>query len=106
MFSRRKRHDALPPPPLADADPEAVEVLRVWATPGKAQEVVLRPTWQDAGAWGLLLVDVARHAALAYQKEGRNAGEVLQRIREFFDAEWARPTDDPKDISDQHGTIP
>lgn len=45
-------------------------------------------------------MDVARHAAMAYQKEGRNANEVLGRIREFFDAEWSRPTDDPKDITE------
>ena len=100
MFSRRKQQNTLQPPPVADEDPEAVEVLRVWATPGNPQQVTLRTTWEDAGAWGLLLVDVARHAALAYQKEGRNADEILQRMREFFDAEWSKPTDDPKDITE------
>lgn len=36
MFGRGRRHNALPAPPVADADPEAMEVLRVWAAPGNS----------------------------------------------------------------------
>lgn len=57
--------------------------------------------WKDAGAWGLLLVDIARHAALAYAKEGGDSRLILKRIRELFEAEWANPTDKPQDITDQ-----
>ena len=68
------------------------------AAPGAAQETVLKTTWKDAGAWGLLLADVARHAANAYENEGHNRAEVLERIPELFEAEFSEPTDDPKQI--------
>ena len=44
--------------------------------------------------WGLLLVDVARHAARAYAREsGFSEEEALARILDMFEAEIARPTD-------------
>jgi len=55
MFGKRSNPNALNVPPAAESDPAAVEVLRVWATPGKPQQLVLKPTWKDAAAWGLLL---------------------------------------------------
>ena len=85
-------------PPIASSNSEAVEVLRVWAAPGQPQQVTLRTTWKDAGAWGLLLVDVARHAAKAYANEGQNASEVFARIRQLLEAEFSRPTDDPIEL--------
>ena len=100
MFGRRKQAQDLDPPPVAMSNAEAVEILRVWAAPGAPQELTLRTCWQDPGAWGLLLADVARHAAQAYQREGHDPSEVLRRIRELFDAEWSSPTDDPKDLTD------
>jgi hypothetical protein len=92
MFAKRANPNALPPPSVADADTRAVEVLRVWASPGQAQQLVLRPTWKDAAAWGLLLVDVARHAADAYAREGNDRAATLARIKAGFDAEWSNPT--------------
>ena len=65
----------------------------------KSATNTLRTTWKDAGAWGLLLVDVARHAAQAYANEGEDPKVVLIRIRELFDAEWSAPTDEPEDIT-------
>ena len=93
MFGRWKRR-SLEVPPNAK-DPTAMEVLRVWAVPGEAQQLVLKTTWQDPGAWGLLLVDVARHPAKAYANEGQSEAEVLIRIRQFLEAEFASPTDKP-----------
>jgi hypothetical protein len=93
----RSNKNALEPPPNA-TDRETVEVLRVWAAPGEAQQLVLRTTWPDAGAWGLLLADVARHAAKAYANEGRDEHEVLARIHQFLAAELASPTDDATEI--------
>jgi hypothetical protein len=61
----------------------------------------LRTNWSDPAAWGLLLVDIARHASLAYEREGRDRAETLARIREGFDAEWSSPTDEPKDLTDE-----
>ena len=48
-----------------------------------------------AGAWGLLLADVARQAANAYGNEGHNRAEVLARIRQLLDLELSNPTDTP-----------
>jgi hypothetical protein len=101
MFGRRKHNQNLDPPPVATSNPEAVEILRVWAAPGSPQQLTLRTCWEDPGAWGLLLADVARHAAQAYEREGQDAEQVLRRILELFDAEWSSPTDDPTDLTDE-----
>jgi hypothetical protein len=45
---------------------------------------------------GLLRVDVARHVALAYAREGRDHGATLARIRQLFDAEWSDPLMNPR----------
>jgi hypothetical protein len=97
MFRKQSKKELLRPP-IADSCPEAVEVLRVWAAPDEGQDVVLKTMWKDAGAWGLMLADIARHAANAYGNEGYDRAEVLVRIRELFDAEFSDPTDEPKQI--------
>lgn len=99
MFGKRANENSLAVPPVANENRDAVEVLRVWAAPGNPQQVTLRTTWEDPGAWGLLLVDVAHHAALAYKAEGRDPNVVLARIRELWEAEWTRPTDNVEDIT-------
>jgi hypothetical protein len=62
------------------------------------QELTSKTFWGDPGAWGLLLVDVARHASLACRREGHDPSEALARVRELFDAEWSSPTDDPREL--------
>ncbi|RMI08682.1 MAG: DUF5076 domain-containing protein [Calditrichaeota bacterium] len=84
---------------MAAENPDAFEVLRIWTAPGAYQQVILRTSWEDPGAWGILLVDIARHAARAYEREGWDRREALDRIRELFDAEWDFPTDEPLDIT-------
>jgi hypothetical protein len=86
-------------PPIAKSNPQAVEVLRVWAAPGKPQQLVLKTTWENPGAWGLMLADIARHATNAYANEGHNPVEVLSRIRKLFEAEFSSPTDTPTQLS-------
>jgi hypothetical protein len=93
MFGRQANARELPPPPDATRTPEAAEILRAWAAPGKPAHFSLRTTWQDPAAWGLMLADLARHAAQAYERDGRNPTEALARIRAGFDAEWTVPTD-------------
>jgi hypothetical protein len=95
--SEKKPERDLEPPPMA-SNPHAVEVLRVWATPGQPQQLTLRTTWKDAGAWGLLLADIARHAAKAYAAEGHDAAEVLARIRQLMNREFSQPTDEPTQL--------
>lgn len=96
MFGKRQPQE-LPRPPAA-ADPQSVEILRVWDTPDGVQ-VTLNPRWDDPGGWGLLLVDIARHAANAYARQGEDPRRALARIRQLFDAEWNAPTDTPRDIT-------
>ena len=88
------RGKALDPPPIAFTESQSVEFLRIWADPRGGQQFSLSPVWKDPGAWGLLLVDLARHAAEMYGREGRDRDATLRRIREMFDAEWVTPTDD------------
>jgi hypothetical protein len=98
MFGKRKKDGELQPPPLASTNAEATEVLRIWTAPGEGPHVILRTTWEDPAAWGVMLVDVARHAANAYAKEGMKREDVLASIKALFDAEWARPTDEAREI--------
>jgi Domain of unknown function (DUF5076) len=50
--------------------------------------------FEEPDMWGLLLVDLARHASRAYAREsGYTEEEALARIIEMFEAEIARPTD-------------
>ena len=98
-MSENKPTRELEAPPIASSNSQAVEVLRVWAVPGQPQQLALRTTWKDAGAWGLLLADVARHAANAYANEGHDRREVLRRIRQLFDAEFSGPTGSPIQLS-------
>ena len=82
---------AIPPGALADAG--AKEILRCWIA-NRGLHVTLDPAFDTPDAWGMLLVDVARHAARAFAAQKLcTEAEALKRIRELFDAEWRRPTD-------------
>ena len=95
-------HDhELPYPPVAHERADAIEVLRVWAAPDEAQQVVLNPAWPDPGVWGLIPVDIARHAANAYEAQGLPKEQTLARILELFRAEWETPTDDASSLRTQ-----
>lgn len=90
------RREPLPIPAAVMSDPRAVELLRVWAAHG-GQHVSLDATvWNDPAAWGIMLVDLAKHVALAYHEStGKEFADVLNRIREGLDAEWTSETDRP-----------
>jgi len=93
----RNGPDALAIPPAAETDPQAVEIARIWAAGGKQHVSLKTGIWNDPTAWGLLLVDLAKHVANAYeQTEGRDRNEVLRRIKHGFDIEWESPTDEAK----------
>jgi hypothetical protein len=86
----------LPVPPAAEADARAIELVRVWAAHGKQHVSLATNIWKDPAAWGVMLVDLAKHIAIAYQKNEENGYlSVLNRIREGFDAEWGTATDEP-----------
>jgi len=86
----------LPIPQAALVDPEAMELLRVWIADGGQHISLATGVWDDPASWGIMLVDLAKHIARAFeQSKGSNYEEALRRLRDGFDAEWSSPTDDP-----------
>jgi len=84
--------DALHVPPTA-LEHGGVEVLRAAIVEG-GLHVSLRRAFDDPQAWGMLIADVARHAARIFAKETKlTEDEALERIRVMFDAEMDAPTD-------------
>ncbi|MBB5047869.1 hypothetical protein HNR60_002626 [Rhodopseudomonas rhenobacensis] len=82
-----------PLPPDVVGREDAVEVLRAFVLDGGLSIAFMR-AFEDPEMWGLLLVDIARHAARAYGRESDyTEDEALSRIVEMFQAEIARPTD-------------
>src|ERR1700740_1361013 len=84
------REQPLPPDVMGRDD--AVEVLRAFIVDG-GLSIAFTRAFEEPDMWGLLLVDVARHAARAYARESAyTEEEALRRIIEMFEAEIARPT--------------
>ena len=82
-----------PIPPDAEGRGDAVEVLRAFVVDGGLSISFMR-AFDDPRMWGMLLVDIARHAARTYEQEGVcSADEALQQMHEFFEAEVKNPTD-------------
>jgi Domain of unknown function (DUF5076) len=83
----------LPVPGDALVDRDATEIFRAWIVNGGLQ-VSLQRGFDTPAAWGILLTDIARHAARIYATEGIcSEAEALSQIKSLFDAEWNRPTD-------------
>ena len=82
-----------PLPPDVIGRDDATEVLRTFVVDG-GLSIAFTRAFEEPDMWGLLLVDIARHAARAYAKESAyTEDEALARIVEMFEAEIARPTD-------------
>ncbi|CCE06340.1 MULTISPECIES: DUF5076 domain-containing protein [unclassified Bradyrhizobium] len=82
-----------PLPPDVIGREDATEVLRAFVLDG-GLSIAFQRAFEEPDVWGLLLVDVARHAARAYARETEmSEDEALSRIVEMFEAELARPTD-------------
>jgi hypothetical protein len=72
---------------------DATEVLRAFVVDG-GLSIAFTRAFEEPDMWGMLLVDIARHAARAYARESAfTEDEALTRIIEMFEAEIARPTD-------------
>jgi hypothetical protein len=80
--------DEMIPPPAAVDDAKSFEIARVWVT-SDAQHVALRTdVWPDPAAWGIVLADLARHVAVAYQQRGDlDVEDVLERVLAGFHTE-------------------
>jgi len=84
---------SLPIPEAAAVDEDAIELVRVWAASGKLHISIATSVWEDPAAWGIVLVDLANHAAKAYELEGSaDYQQTLSRIKNGFDAEWGSST--------------
>ena len=83
-----------PLPPDVIGRDDATEVLRAFVVDG-GLSIAFTRAFEEPDMWGLLLVDIARHAARAYAREGgfTEEEEALTRIVDMFEAEIARPTD-------------
>lgn len=82
-----------PLPPDVISRDDAIEVLRAFVVDG-GLSIAFTRAFEEPDMWGLLLVDIARHAARAYAREGGfTEDEALARIVEMFEAEINRPTD-------------
>jgi uncharacterized protein DUF5076 len=70
-------------PPEALTDPNRRELLRAWVAHGSLHASFFIPDdWREPAHWGVLLSDVMRHLADAYQKQhGIEFGETIQTIQ-------------------------
>jgi hypothetical protein len=85
----------LPIPPAVEPAAKSMEMLRVWIADGSQHVSLTGNLWKDPAAWGLLLVDLTKHIANAYQAQGHNRADILQRVKDGFEAEWRHSTDEP-----------
>src|ERR1700739_2928123 len=82
-----------PFPPDVMGREDATEVLRAFVIDG-GLSIAFQRAFEEPDMWGLLLVDIARHAARAYARESDiTEDEALERSVDMFDAEIERPTD-------------
>ena len=82
-----------PIPPDAVGRDDAVEILRAFVIDNGLSISFMR-AFDEPDMWGMLLVDIARHAARVFEKEGvMSEAEALERIRAMFEAEITNPTD-------------
>ena len=86
-------YGALNPPPMVRDKDDAHEVLRAAVHNGE-MHFSLRRGFTDAGAWGILLADAARHVAKVYAHENvLTEDAALERIRQGFEAAISEPAD-------------
>ena len=73
---------------------KTAEALRVWINADKNMDVTLITAFEDPAAWGIVLVDIARHVSRAYEGDGSYGYQAaMDLIRAGFDAEIDHPTD-------------
>ena len=88
-----------PLPPDVIGRDDATEVLRAFVV-DQGLSIAFMRAFDEPDMWGLMLVDIARHAARAYARESDyTEDEALTRIITMFDAEITRPTDVGKTTS-------
>ncbi len=82
-------------PPGAEADPKAIEIVRAWVAHGGLHCSINAGAWDkdEAIGWGILLSDIARHAADALAKaKGRDRRAFLGELQRVFNDELDAPS--------------
>ena len=73
----------------------ARELLRMWRS-DDGDRVILRTDDLPPMAWGLMLVDLAKHLAHAYARQGGiSANDAFGQVISGFIAELSQATDSP-----------
>lgn len=85
--------EELPIPDSVIAASEKAEMARIWLADGDQVVTLSSRLWDDPGAWGLMLVDLAKHVAHAYEARGFSAPDALAKIKSAMEAEWSSPTE-------------
>jgi hypothetical protein len=98
VLNKRTRTDRdLTIPSEVEDDPKSQEVLRAWVANGGLVCALGPETWSEAGNWGIVLADVARHVANAVRDlNGTDQARTIEEIRTLFVAELDNPTDTPE----------
>ena len=87
-----EKFEALNAPPDA-LEKGGIEILRASVVDG-AVSIALRRAFDDPFTWGVLLVDLARHAARVYEMEtDMSAEEALAEITAGIQNELDNPSD-------------
>jgi hypothetical protein len=87
-------------PPPAQRDETATQLISAWAAEKGLHCTLNIGIWHDSGrdepeSWGILLSDLARHAANALQERyGLNSADTLARIHQAIDIELLDPSSD------------
>ncbi len=82
----------IPPGPLGDAN--AYELARIWSSDGHQYFVLHVAPEVDPAAWGMMALDLMKHAARAYQQlDGRSKEDYYKRILAGFMVEMQNPTE-------------
>ena len=89
-------------PDGVEVDPQATEMLRLWAANNKLNVSINLGCYHDQGhdeasAWGVILTDLARHVAHGLaQRYDKNEVDEAKKIIEGILAELDSPTTDIK----------
>ena len=90
----------LPVPAVVIEAPNAREILRLW-TSEAGERVTLRIDGLEPAAWGLILVDIARHVAHAYARQGTlPVNDAFVQVVTMFVAEIQEPTESPEAVDE------
>ena len=83
---------AVPADVLSSA--ESFELARVWLAHGHNYYLLDVTRFPEPGVWGLLALDLMKHAARAYEQlDGRSREDTYKEILMGFMAEMQNPTE-------------